>query len=83
MKDSDKILLQSMASGNVKAFDAIYNKYWYGLESIQMNDPGMKCSVTGTYTRMTLEEIMETIKYATGIAYEIEGKKLKVRKGNC
>jgi len=43
----------------------------------------MRCLVTGSYTRMTLEDIMESIKYATGIAYEINGKHLKVKKGNC
>jgi len=56
---------------------------WYGLESVQLNDQNMKCLVTGIYTRMTLEDIMESIKYATGIAYEINGKHLKIKKGNC
>lgn len=28
MKDPDILLLKSMAEGNEKAFDAIYNKYW-------------------------------------------------------
>jgi RNA polymerase sigma-70 factor (ECF subfamily) len=28
MKDSDVLLLKAMALGNVKAFEAIYNKYW-------------------------------------------------------
>ncbi|WP_339921832.1 FecR domain-containing protein [uncultured Cyclobacterium sp.] len=56
---------------------------WYGLESVELSDKNMKCLVTGSYTRMTLEDIMESIKYATGIAYEINGKHLKVRKGNC
>tara|TARA_R110002050_G_scaffold18218_9_gene53339 strand:- start:485 stop:1447 length:963 start_codon:yes stop_codon:yes gene_type:complete len=56
---------------------------WYGLESVELSDKNMKCLVTGSYTRMTLEDIMESIKYATGIAYEINGKHLKVKKGNC
>ncbi|AEL28425.1 anti-FecI sigma factor, FecR [Cyclobacterium marinum DSM 745] len=56
---------------------------WYGLESVELNDENMNCQVTGSYTRMTLEDIMESIKYATGIAYEINGKQLKVKKGNC
>lgn len=56
---------------------------WYGLESVELNDKNMNCLVTGSYTRMTLEDIMESIKYATGIAYEINGKLLKVKKGNC
>lgn len=56
---------------------------WYGLESVQLSDKNMRCFVTGSYTRMTLKDIMESIKYATGIAYEINGKHLKVKKGNC
>lgn len=28
MKDSDVLLLKAMALDNVKAFEAIYNKYW-------------------------------------------------------
>jgi ferric-dicitrate binding protein FerR (iron transport regulator) len=56
---------------------------WYGLESVELSDKNMNCFVTGTYTKMTLEDIMESIKYATGIAYEINGKQLKVKKGNC
>jgi ferric-dicitrate binding protein FerR (iron transport regulator) len=64
-----------------EVFDTLSD--WYGLESVQLSDQNMKCQVTGIYTRMTLEDIMESIKYATGIAYEINGKHLKIKKGNC
>lgn len=56
---------------------------WYGLEEIVIVNLAENCRVTGTYTRMSLEEIMESIKYATGLNYRINGKKLEVSEGNC
>jgi transmembrane sensor len=58
-------------------------KEWYGLEEVIQNEVKHSCVVTGTYTRLSLKEVMESIQYATGINYEIYGKKLKVSKGNC
>jgi transmembrane sensor len=56
---------------------------WYGLESLETEELGENCSISGTYTKMKLTDILESIKYATGITYELNGKHLKVKYGNC
>ncbi|WP_114750449.1 FecR family protein [Pleomorphovibrio marinus] len=56
---------------------------WYGLEEVIRENLGNNCKVTATYTRMSLKEVMESLQYATGINYKINGKKLKVSEGNC
>lgn len=56
---------------------------WYDLESLETENISKNCKVTGTYTKMKLTDILESIKYATGIIYELNGKQLKVKNGNC
>ncbi|HSI75432.1 MAG TPA: FecR domain-containing protein [Lunatimonas sp.] len=56
---------------------------WYDLEGLEIDNISENCKVTGTYTKMKLVDILESIKYATGIAYELNGKQLKVKNGNC
>jgi transmembrane sensor len=56
---------------------------WYDLEGLEIENISENCKVTGTYTKMKLVDILESIKYATGIAYELNGKQLKVKNGNC
>ncbi|MCH7410438.1 FecR domain-containing protein [Belliella sp. DSM 111904] len=56
---------------------------WYGLEETDFSQVNTDCKVTGSYTKVTLKEILESIKYATEINYELNGKKLKVKQGKC
>lgn len=56
---------------------------WYGLETVDVTSVNTKCRITGTYPQMALKEIMESIAYATGIKYELNGKKLTIRNGDC
>lgn len=56
---------------------------WYGLEELDIRRVNGNCRITGTYTQMTLKEILESIKYATQINYELKGKTLTVKNGNC
>lgn len=64
--------------------DVLYElSEWYDLESLEMKKINKNCRVTGTYTKMKLVDILESIKYATGINYELYGKKLIVKNGNC
>lgn len=56
---------------------------WYGLEPVDIRGLNKSCRITGTYPQMTLREILESITFATGINYELNGKKLTVEKGNC
>ncbi|WP_158857994.1 FecR family protein [Lunatibacter salilacus] len=56
---------------------------WYDLESLEIEAINKNCIVTGTYPRMKLVDILESIKYATGITYELNGKQLTVKNGNC
>ncbi|MFD2034034.1 FecR family protein [Belliella marina] len=56
---------------------------WYGLDDIDYSGINPACKVTGTYTKVVLKDILESIKYATEINYELNGKKLKVSQGKC
>lgn len=64
--------------------DVLYElSEWYDLESLEMKNINKNCRVTGIYTKMKLIDILESIQYATGINYELYGKKLIVKNGNC
>lgn len=56
---------------------------WYGLEHMDIQAVNGRCRITGTYSQMSLKEILESITYATGINYELTGKKLIAKDGNC
>jgi len=56
---------------------------WYGLEYLDIQELNGRCQITGTYSQMSLKEILESITYATGINYELTGKRLTAKDGNC
>jgi transmembrane sensor len=56
---------------------------WYGLEHLDIQAVNGRCRITGTYSQMSLKEILESITFATGISYELTGKRLTAKDGNC
>lgn len=56
---------------------------WYGATIEFKSKTNPKCLLTGTYTNLTLEEIMEIIKYSTKINYSIDGKNITIISASC
>ncbi|RZS98286.1 FecR family protein [Cecembia calidifontis] len=53
-------------------------KKWYGLEKLEQIGPIHEFKITGKYRNQTLKEILQSISYSTGIAYELNDKQLKI-----
>ncbi|WP_207436039.1 FecR family protein [Sabulibacter ruber] len=56
---------------------------WYGVKVSVQVESGAPCQLTGTYTNLSLEELMELIKFSINIDYKVEGKKLVIEAKGC
>lgn len=52
---------------------------WYGVEITVMGDPGDHWKVSGVFQHESLENVLEGVKYARNITYEIDGAKVKIK----
>ncbi|MCC9167911.1 FecR family protein [Pontibacter harenae] len=56
---------------------------WYGVQVTVSVESDAPCQLTGTYTNLSLEELMELIRFSVNIDYKIDGKKLIIRAKGC
>lgn len=56
---------------------------WYGVQVEILGSISSSCQLTGVYRELSLKSLMEIIQYSINIAYEIDGKKLKIISKDC